>query len=224
MGEGGTLNGFHVCAYVLCVKTLHQTWHALETYPRSSKHIWYTAYKQQCDCICARYTQLAFCRARSPFSEEVRWDHNYCLQLSHEFPQQERKFFTLAQTCHERGTATVCVWIELNCICFLFKFWPLLVINFHLLPLHFSPYGSHWDTSTAWLPTYFKIYSFVFSRRKRFIQVWKTNKQKKNPNKLNPLKFKKVSTYYLLYSFVIVTKVSGVFYRLLLQQLEIHPF
>jgi len=50
-----------------------------------------------------------------------------------------------------------------------------------------------------------------------------TNK-KKNPNKLNPLKFKKVSTYYLLYSFVIVTKVSGVFYRLLLQQLEIHPF
>jgi len=33
-------------------------------------------------------------------------------------------------------------------------------------------YGSQWGPSTVWLPTFFKISSFVFSRRKKFIQVW----------------------------------------------------
>jgi len=36
----------------------------------------------------------------------------------------------------------------------------------------FSYYGSQWGPSTVWLPIFFKISSFVFSRRKKFIQVW----------------------------------------------------
>jgi len=31
---------------------------------------------------------------------------------------------------------------------------------------------SQWGTSTVWLPTFFKTSSFVFSRRKKFIQFW----------------------------------------------------
>ncbi len=33
-------------------------------------------------------------------------------------------------------------------------------------------YGSQWLPSTVWLPTFFKISSFVFDRRKKFMQVW----------------------------------------------------
>ncbi len=36
----------------------------------------------------------------------------------------------------------------------------------------FSYYGSQWCPRTAWLQTFFKISSFVFSRTKTFIQVW----------------------------------------------------
>jgi len=32
-------------------------------------------------------------------------------------------------------------------------------------------YGSQWGPLTVWLPTFFKILSFVFSKRKKFIQV-----------------------------------------------------
>ncbi len=33
-------------------------------------------------------------------------------------------------------------------------------------------YGSQWLLSTFWLPTFFKISSFVFNWRKKLIQVW----------------------------------------------------
>ncbi len=36
----------------------------------------------------------------------------------------------------------------------------------------FSYYGSQWCPKTAWLQTFFRISSFVFSRTKKFIQVW----------------------------------------------------
>ncbi len=36
----------------------------------------------------------------------------------------------------------------------------------------FSYYGSQWCPKTAWLQTFFRISSFVFSRTKTFIQVW----------------------------------------------------
>ncbi len=36
----------------------------------------------------------------------------------------------------------------------------------------FSYYGSQWCPKTAWLQTFFKISSFVFSRTNTFIQVW----------------------------------------------------
>ncbi len=36
----------------------------------------------------------------------------------------------------------------------------------------FSYYGSQWCPKTAWLQTFFKISSVVFSRTKKFIQVW----------------------------------------------------
>jgi len=36
----------------------------------------------------------------------------------------------------------------------------------------YSYYGSQWGPSTVWLPTFFKMYSFVFGRRKKFIQDW----------------------------------------------------
>ncbi len=38
--------------------------------------------------------------------------------------------------------------------------------------LFFSYYGSQWCPKTAWLQTFFKISSFVFSRTNTFIQVW----------------------------------------------------
>jgi len=38
--------------------------------------------------------------------------------------------------------------------------------------LFFTYYGSQWLLSTVWLPTFFKISSFVYSRRPKFIQVW----------------------------------------------------
>ncbi len=38
--------------------------------------------------------------------------------------------------------------------------------------IFFSYYGSQWCPKTAWLQTLFKISSFVFSRTKKFIQVW----------------------------------------------------
>ncbi len=37
----------------------------------------------------------------------------------------------------------------------------------------FFYYGSQWCPKTAWLQIFFKISSFVFSRTKIFIQVWK---------------------------------------------------
>jgi len=38
---------------------------------------------------------------------------------------------------------------------------------------HFEKYyGSQWGPSTLWLPIFFKISSFVFSRRKKFKKVW----------------------------------------------------
>ncbi len=43
-------------------------------------------------------------------------------------------------------------------------------IDFH--SIFFSYYGSQWCPKTAWLQTFFKITSFVFSRTKKFIQVW----------------------------------------------------
>ncbi len=43
---------------------------------------------------------------------------------------------------------------------------PLTSIVFFFL------YGSQWCPKTAWLQTFFKISSFVFSRTKAFIQVW----------------------------------------------------
>ncbi len=47
------------------------------------------------------------------------------------------------------------------------------VLGHHWLPLYFfSYYGSQWCPKTAWLQTFFKISSFVFSRTKKFIQVW----------------------------------------------------
>ncbi len=36
----------------------------------------------------------------------------------------------------------------------------------------FSYYGSQWCPKTAWLQTFFKIFSFVFGRTKTFIKVW----------------------------------------------------
>ncbi len=36
----------------------------------------------------------------------------------------------------------------------------------------FPYYGSQWCPKTAWLQTFFKISSFVFSRTKKFIQDW----------------------------------------------------
>ncbi len=37
----------------------------------------------------------------------------------------------------------------------------------------FSYYGSQWCPKTDWLPSFFKIYSFVFGRTNTFIQAWK---------------------------------------------------
>ncbi len=38
---------------------------------------------------------------------------------------------------------------------------------------HWFPYyGGQWLQSTSWLPTFFKISTFVFNRRNKFIQVW----------------------------------------------------
>ncbi len=48
------------------------------------------------------------------------------------------------------------------------QFWG--TIDFH--SIIFSCYGSQWCPKTAWLQTFFKICSFVFSRTKKFIQVW----------------------------------------------------
>ncbi len=39
-------------------------------------------------------------------------------------------------------------------------------------PLTFFCFGSQWYPKTAWLQTFFRISSFVFSRTKKFIQVW----------------------------------------------------
>ncbi len=36
----------------------------------------------------------------------------------------------------------------------------------------FSYYGSQWCPKTAWLQTFFRISSFVFSKTKIFMQVW----------------------------------------------------
>ncbi len=47
-------------------------------------------------------------------------------------------------------------------------FWG--TIDFH--SMFFSYYGSHCCTKTAWLQTFFRIYSFVFGRTQTFIQVW----------------------------------------------------
>ncbi len=48
------------------------------------------------------------------------------------------------------------------------QFWS--TIDFH--SIFFSYSGSQWCPKTAWLQTFFKISSFVFSRTKKFIQVW----------------------------------------------------
>ncbi len=44
-----------------------------------------------------------------------------------------------------------------------------VLVDFHRF---FSYYGSQWCPKTAWLQTFFKISSFVFSRTETFIQVW----------------------------------------------------
>ncbi len=47
------------------------------------------------------------------------------------------------------------------------------VLGHHWLPSYFfSYYGSQWCPKTAWIQTFFKISSFVFSITKKFIQVW----------------------------------------------------
>jgi len=33
-------------------------------------------------------------------------------------------------------------------------------------------YGSQWGPSTVWLPTFFKIPSFMFSKRNKRMHVW----------------------------------------------------
>lgn len=38
--------------------------------------------------------------------------------------------------------------------------------------VYFSYYGSHWSSSSAWLPIFFKTSCFVFTRRKKSIQGW----------------------------------------------------
>jgi len=42
-------------------------------------------------------------------------------------------------------------------------------IDFH--SIFFSYYGSQWGPSNVWLPTCFKISSFVLNRRKKLLQV-----------------------------------------------------
>ncbi len=47
------------------------------------------------------------------------------------------------------------------------------VLGLHWLPYYcFSYYGSQWCPKTAWLQTFFKISSVVFSRTKKCLQVW----------------------------------------------------
>ncbi len=47
------------------------------------------------------------------------------------------------------------------------------VLGHHWLPSYFFfYYGSQWCPKTAWLQTFFRISSFVFSRTNTFIQVW----------------------------------------------------
>ncbi len=48
------------------------------------------------------------------------------------------------------------------------QFWG--TIDFY--SIFFSYCGSQWCPKTAWLQTFFKICSFVFSRTKIFIQIW----------------------------------------------------
>jgi len=42
-------------------------------------------------------------------------------------------------------------------------------VDFHICPLY---YRSQWGSLTVMLAIFFKISSFVFSRRNQFIQVW----------------------------------------------------
>ncbi len=55
-------------------------------------------------------------------------------------------------------------------------FWRMMVtkqmmvaIDFHSI---FSYYDSEWLPAIQWLPTFFNTSSFVFNRRKKFVQVW----------------------------------------------------
>jgi len=52
-------------------------------------------------------------------------------------------------------------------------FWRMSVTRQLMYPIDFHIMeGKKWGTSTVWLSTFFKISSFVFSRRKKFMQVW----------------------------------------------------
>ncbi len=59
-------------------------------------------------------------------------------------------------------------------------FWRILVTKRVMVPIGKKKYyGSQWESSTVCLPTFCKISSFVFSRRKKFIQVWKSSRLSK---------------------------------------------
>ncbi len=45
----------------------------------------------------------------------------------------------------------------------------LVLSDFHI---YLSYYQSQWGPATVCLPTFFKIFSVVFSTRKKLIQVW----------------------------------------------------
>ncbi len=47
-----------------------------------------------------------------------------------------------------------------------------LLVSIDLNSMAGKNYGSQWLPATVWLPTFFKIYSFVFDKRKTFMQVW----------------------------------------------------
>ncbi len=69
------------------------------------------------------------------------------------------------------------VWISLFCRTQRKTFWRKFVIRLFwgTIDLHSRKkkyYGSQWCPRTALLPTFFRIYSFVFCRTKTFIQVW----------------------------------------------------
>ncbi len=81
--------------------------------------------------------------------------------------------------CHHLITLNLSerVWVSFFCWTQKKIFWRMLVIKQLLVPIElnsiFSPYyGSQWLPAIVWLPTFFKISSFVFNKRKKVIHVW----------------------------------------------------